>query len=220
MENFEKLKLSATYGSEPHQLDYLYDMQTRNIKRAEFFTSNVNIDKTHWFYLDKYEDVSIYYFKSEGSTELTVNTSLTNLNQSQSTAVAGSATPSSSMADASSTNSGNGAVSSANAKVRSANSIEETSPSLSPLISAVPVSSATLPSTVTATATSTAASASASLFIPQKNESFNDKLKLWKCCTLVKHPGLTLEKIVHRIKYERYFLLKLNFNLLHIINMC
>lgn len=42
-----------------------------------------------------------------------------------------------------------------------------------------------------------------SLFIPQKNESFNDKLKLWKCCTLIKQQNITLEKILNRIKNER-----------------
>lgn len=146
-------------------------MQTRKIKRPEFFTNNVNIDKTHWFYLERYEDVSIYYFKSESANELVVNTSLTNLS-SQSTA--GSPTTANSSSDALSTS-----------RIRSANSIDEPSSSSTPMV----INQST--------------SISASLFIPQKNESFNDKLKLWKCCTLVKHPALTLEKIVHRIKYER-----------------
>lgn len=40
--------------------------------------------------------------------------------------------------------------------------------------------------------------------MPQKFETFNDKLKLWKCCTLIKHQNLTLEKILNRIKNERH----------------
>lgn len=44
----------------------------------------------------------------------------------------------------------------------------------------------------------------ASLFMPQKNENFNDKLKLWKFCILViKNHDMTLEKIVKRTKDER-----------------
>jgi hypothetical protein len=42
-----------------------------------------------------------------------------------------------------------------------------------------------------------------SLFVSQKNENFNDKLRLWKCCTLVKNQNLTIEKILKRIKNER-----------------
>jgi hypothetical protein len=41
------------------------------------------------------------------------------------------------------------------------------------------------------------------LLLPQKNENFNDKLRLWKCCTLVKDQNLTVEKILKRIKNER-----------------
>ena len=216
MENFEKLKLSATYGSEPHQLDYLYDMQIHKIKRVEFFTSNVTIDKTHWFYLDKYEDVSIYYFKSESANELAaMNTSLTNLTQlaSSSTitnpnpiilqsstgiAVAALVEPTSTSSVQSTCPSGTGSL----FKVKSTSSMEESNNSQQQHSSSSVVVTATTPSRTTSH-TPASTSISASLFMQQKNESFNDKLKLWKCCTLVKHPGLTLDKIVHRIKYER-----------------
>lgn len=212
MENFEKLKLSATYGSEPHQLDYLYDMQAHKIKRIEFFTSNVTIDKTHWFYSDRYEDVSIYYFKSESANELVMNSSLTNLHQlgQQQQPTSGAAVVSASTSNPTTTTAniqsgtttqassnealsggGNGGILT---KIKSINSIDETSPS---------GGTSNHNTTTNASTPGTSSSISASLFIPQKNESFNDKLKLWKCCTLVKHPALTLEKIVHRIKYER-----------------
>jgi len=42
-----------------------------------------------------------------------------------------------------------------------------------------------------------------SVLVP-KPECFYNKLKLWKCCTLVKTPNLTIEKIVNRIKNERH----------------
>ena len=201
MENFEKLKLSATYGSEPHQLDYLYDMQVRNIKRVEFFTSNVTIDKTHWFYADKYEDVSIYYFKSESTSDLIVNTSLTNLSQQgTSTSTVGptqSPSPSISQQQQSETT----ATSSAPLQSSDQQRVQlKTAPSIDEANN----SSINNNNTSTAVTSNMAASISASLFIPHKNENFNDKLKLWKCCTLVKHPNMTLEKIVHRIKYERF----------------
>jgi hypothetical protein len=40
--------------------------------------------------------------------------------------------------------------------------------------------------------------------IVSKPDSFGNKLKLWKCCTLVKTQNLTLEKILSRIKNERH----------------
>jgi len=42
-----------------------------------------------------------------------------------------------------------------------------------------------------------------SVLVP-KPECFCNKLKLWKCCTLVKTPNLTVEKIINRIKNERH----------------
>ena len=56
-----------------------------------------------------------------------------------------------------------------------------------------------------------------SLYVSQKNENFNDKLRLWKCCTLVKHHNLTLEKILNRIKNERYIKMYINYFLISIL---
>ncbi len=141
-ENFDKLKLSVSFGSEPYSLDYFYDVSGRKLKRVEFFTNNVNIQNAFWFYMDKFEDVSIYYLKNEQQNELLDALSITN----------------------------------------QANS--------SPSGQNVP-SNLFIPKN------------DSSLFVSQKNENFNDKLRLWKCCTLVKNQNLTIEKILKRIKNER-----------------
>jgi len=145
-ENFDKLKLSVSFGSEPYSLDYFYDVPGRKLKKADFFTNNVNIQNAFWFYMDKFEDVSIYYLKNEQQNELleTLNTN----NQTNST--------------------------------------------LTP-ISQNALNNNLIPQN------------DSSLFLFQKNENFNDKLRLWKCCTLVKNQNLTIEKILKRIKNERLY---------------
>lgn len=40
--------------------------------------------------------------------------------------------------------------------------------------------------------------------MPSKFETFSEKLKLWKCCTLIKQKNISLEKILTRIKSERH----------------
>jgi hypothetical protein len=151
IENFEKLKLSVVLGSEPHSLDGLYDWETRTLRKQEFFTSLVNVDKSFWSYFDKYEDVSIYYFRNEYQQQIIKTaTSSSNLNNSSS------------------------------------------------------LSASTTAAQAQQHFSMTPASFASSLFIPQTNECFNDKLKLWKCCTLIKKPNLTLEKILQRLKSERF----------------
>lgn len=186
-ENFEKLKLSVSYGSEPCTLEYLYDLDLRQIKKAEFFTSNINIEKTYWFYLDKYEDVSIYYFKNEyiqqqqklaqssntnlklsySSQELVVN----NLEHQHRSSTTGLMSQSNTQA----TNVKNKS-SLVNTEVQEhKTNVNDVSQILNEVY-----------------------------YLPQKNECFNNKLKLWKCCTLVKHHNITVEKILNRIKNERH----------------
>lgn len=269
IENFEKLKLSASYGSEPHNLDYLYDLSTNKIKRVEFFTNRVDIEKTYWYYFDKYEDVSIYYFKNEYQTKLNLHTtSMNNLsnqnansslnsNNNINSSVVQSPILSSTPLSSSNTNPTT-AISSTfspntntsltvNSKESSDYNLQSSQinytnnfciPSTIPITTANTTSPVTIPNTslpsysslspVSAQLANTAVVASttaavivgatagvstkntdnspftSSLFIPQKNENFNDKLKLWKCCTLIKHNNLTLDKIVNRIKNERY----------------
>ena len=179
IENFEKLKLSVSFGSEPHNLDYVYDSQQHKIKKVEFFTNNVNIQKTFWFYLDKYEDVSIYYFKNEYVQQQHEQLLLTTTNlEAQAQSIQSSNMNSSTPSVLSTITSAAANTTLTSAKV----AIQMTNP----------------PNPV-----ADAASVSSSLFMPQKNENFNDKLKLWKCCTLVKHQNLTLQKIINRIKNER-----------------
>jgi hypothetical protein len=165
VENFEKLRLSVVLGSEPHNLDSLYDPESRRLKKAEFFASNVNIDKSFWSYFDKYEDVSIYYFKSEYQQQV-IKTAGSNANLSGAGSSHLAAGPNSNNSNASA---GGGNVAPGATRPHSMNP----------------------------------AAFQACLFIPQTNECFNDKLKLWKCCTLVKKPNLTLEKILTRLKSER-----------------
>ncbi|RNA25411.1 stAR-related lipid transfer 13 isoform X2, partial [Brachionus plicatilis] len=162
VENFEKLKLSVSFGSEPHNLEYFYDKEAKSIKRAEFFSNNIKIDKTNWFYFDKFEDVSIYYFKND----ILFQSLLKNVESSTS-------------------NSGIQLPVSPNRTVTTAVTIQindSTSNFLEP---------------------ETFESVQSSFAIPQQNESFNDKLKLWKCCTLIKSQNLTFEKILTKIKDER-----------------
>ena len=88
----------------------LNDTKEKKLKKEEFFKSNLNMQTLNWSYFDKYEDISIYYYKNE---------QLQQLNQHD------------------------------------------------------------------------------------QIQQFNEKLKLWKCCTLIKVQTMTLEKIVHRIANER-----------------
>jgi hypothetical protein len=111
VENFEKLKLSLLVGSEPPDLEYYYDSTQKILKQEEFFKSNLSIQNLNWSYYDKYEDISIYYYKNEQIFKMN--------NQ-------------------------------------------------------------------------------------QRDQQFYEKLKLWKCCTLIKQQNLTLEKIMNRISNERF----------------
>lgn len=112
IENFEKLKLSLLIDSEPYDLEHYYDVKDKKLKKEDFFKGNLNAQHFYWFYYDKYEDISIYYFKNEQSMQF---------NQAQ----------------------------------------------------------------------------------EQINQHFNEKLKLWKCCTLIKQQNINLEKILQRISHER-----------------
>lgn len=162
VENFEKLRLSVSFGSEPHNLDYFYDKETKCIKRTEFFTNNIKIDKINWFYFDKFEDVSIYYFKND----ILFQSLLKNVE---------------------SVISGSGIQSSISTNRSVANSLSIQINESTPVL-LVP---------------ETFESIQSSFAFSQQNESFNDKLKLWKCCTLIKSQNLTIEKILTRIKDER-----------------
>jgi hypothetical protein len=166
VENFEKLRLSSVFGSEPHLLDNLYDLEQKKLKKVDFFANNVQIDKTYWSYFDKYEDVSIYYFKNDSMSSFNNNKSIastaTNL-------ISISEQPSTQTTTTTTTTSGALNITTNNSALHTAST-----------------------------------SYSSSLFMPQANECFNDKLKLWKCCTLIKKPNLTLDKIMNRIKNERY----------------
>ena len=110
VENFENLKLSLLAGSEPPDLDYYYDSREKILKQEEFFKSNINMQNLNWSYYDKYEDISIYYYKNEQILQMN-----------------------------------------------------------------------------------------------QRDQQFYEKLKLWKCCTLIKQQNLTLEKIMNRISNERFY---------------
>lgn len=160
VENFEKLNPSEMNSIEPPKLDYFYDIKTKQVKNAEFFKTKFNIDKTFWSYQDKFEDVSIYFFKTDQS-----NTQNTNANQFQSY-VNNNQLP---------------------MHVSSSNSNSCSSQN-----------SHSMPSS----AEGYSLTALTSVVVPRPDSFFN-KLKLWKCCTLVKTRNLTLEKIIYRIKNER-----------------
>ena len=204
IENFEKLKLSVSFGSEPHNLDNLYDLESHKLKKVDFFANNVNIDKTYWSYFDKYEDVSIYYFKIEPQQQLIKTTSNTNLANT-------SATPNQQSFVTASTGT---PLSSLNSLISTTNSSSQTffisSNLMATVTSAGAAASASILSPATAASNASSATRTSNnnstntLFIPQTNECFNDKLKLWKCCTLIKKPNLTLEKILSRLKSERF----------------
>ena len=100
-------------GSEPPDLDYYYDTREKTLKKEEFFKSKLNIQNLNWCYYDKYEDISLYYYKNEQPLQM---------NQNQ----------------------------------------------------------------------------------RDQSQQFNEKLRLWKCCTLIKQQNVTLEKIIHRIANERF----------------
>lgn len=180
IENFEKLRLSIC-GSEPHSLDSLYDLESRKLKKFEFFAGNVNIDKTFWSYFDKFDDVSIYYFKNEYQQQLLLNKSASNSNLTNSSSVS-----------TSTINNPPSSNQSSQQQQQQPYYVSSNMMGSTPNQPSLSVSSTSYPTI------------SSSLFIPQANECFSEKLKLWKCCTLVKKPNLTLEKILNRIKKERY----------------
>ena len=124
------------------------------MRKAEFFNTKFNIEKTFWTYQDKFEDVSIYFCKDDNPGQ----SSSTNQFQSY------VSMPPVSM----------------NSPV-AGNSPNDTLLALSE--GCITLTAAVVP----------------------RPDSFYNKLKLWKCCTLVKTPNLTLEKILNRIKNERYF---------------
>jgi hypothetical protein len=95
-------------------LEYYYDTKEKKLKKEDFFKTNLNMQKLYWSYYDKYEDISIYYYKNE---------QLQQLNQQHQ---------------------------------------------------------------------------------HDQIQQFNEKLKLWKCCTLIKQQNVTLEKILQRIANERF----------------
>ena len=164
-ENFDKLKLAVSFGSEPYNLEYLYDMKGRKLKKVEFFTSNINIQNAFWFYLDKFEDVSIYFLKNEQQKEQLIEGMPTAVTQIPTTSIVScSITP------------------------NTTNQINANLPTQTSL---------------TVNNNNINCETISNLYVPQKSENFNDKLRLWKCCTLVKHHSLTLDKILNRIKNER-----------------
>ena len=62
---------------------------------------------------------------------------------------------------------------------------------------------------VGASAAATSTPTSTTMLTPLRFENFNNKLKLWKCCTLVKKQSLTLDKILSRIKTERFLKIRI-----------
>jgi hypothetical protein len=116
--------------------------------------------------MDKYEDVSIYFFKNE-------NLSQPQHQSSQSTSAYLSPSSLSSGAATSTTSSPSSSTNNLQASVLSSSNVSSLASLMPPLLLA-------------------------------NSENLNHKLKLWKCCTLIKQPNLTFEKILNRIKNERY----------------
>jgi hypothetical protein len=190
-------------------LEFLYDLDKQKIKKVEFFTSNINIEKTYWFYLDKYEDVSIYYFKNEyiqqqQKISQSSNTSVKQSDQSAIVSTNSYSNQNSSAATISSSNSNNLNFSTSTNTSSSASSstTQSQSKNKSSAISASDMQDINLLNEINLTFNT---SIDSCLYLPQKNENFNTKLKLWKCCTLIKHQNITVEKILNRLKNERYF---------------
>ena len=145
----------------------------KKIKKSEFFTSNINIEKTYWFYFDKFEqDISIYYFKND-LTQEKQNTDGTN----SSNATNLSAQPLNSTHSSSANNS-------YSESIRSEVFLNNQNKNVAINFDSVD---------------------EMSFFnFTEKTDNFSNKLKLWKCCTLIKQANMTLEKIVNRIKNERF----------------
>ncbi len=185
----------------------MYDLDKQKIKKVEFFTSNINIEKTYWFYLDKYEDVSIYYFKNEYIQQQqklaqSPNTNMKQIDQSMTASCSNNQT--SSLATISSSNSNNLNYSTSTTSTTSTSIVSTSTQSQSKNkttnISSSEIQDINLLNEINLTFNT---SIDSCLYLPQKNENFNNKLKLWKCCTLIKHQNITLEKILNRLKNER-----------------
>lgn len=172
VENFEKFKLTFS-NSDPLSLDSYYDLKNRSLKKADFFVNNIKLDKNYWYYMDKFEDVSIYFCKNENSNETKQDDAIMlpeltlHSNTNQNLLPVGDA----SLGQANETH--------------------------------YAYSNAGLPHSISSTIVT---STNFLTLMPQKFETFSDKLKLWKCCTLIKQKNVTLEKIVNRIKNERYLI--------------
>lgn len=121
VENFEKLKLSLFYDSEPLDLEVFFEPIERKLRKEEFFKNSIPTQNLNWCYFDKYEDISIYFLKNE-----------------------------------------------LNAMGKHSEAFSQIS--------------------------------------PQNQPNFNEKLRLWKCCTLIKKQNVTFDKILQRINYERYII--------------
>lgn len=140
----------------PPDLDHFYNLESKEIKNVNFFTTKFSNDKIFWIYQDKFEDVSIYFCKLDQSTT-------TSANQPELK----------SYVHHSNSSYNNSSVSSSSHGNQDWTHFSEGCVSLT------------------------------SVVVP-KSDSFYNKMKLWKCCTLVKTQNLTLEKILNRIKNERH----------------
>jgi hypothetical protein len=178
-ESFEKLNLHSNelLNTEPHNLEYFYDRELKKLKIQEFFQSNVKIDKTYWSYQDKFEDVSIYFCKND--------------------------TPDQQMFNLIFPQSKNSIQLQSLINPISQNSISNTQQSSNNNHN-LPIGQGSIASLAGSSSIITATTA---MLIPSKLENFVNKLKLWKCCTLIKKQNLTLEKILNRIRNERFIYL-------------
>ena len=159
VESFQNIKQSTT-NSDPPSLDYYYDVNTKSLKKSDFFVANIKLDKNFWYYMDKFEDVSIYFCKEESNENKQTIDDLA-----------------SALPEIAFTN--------------------NSSPSQVQLQSVTEqIYSGSISNTIVT-------STNFLTLMPQKFETFTDKLKLWKCCTLIKQKNVTLDLILNRIKYER-----------------
>ncbi len=158
-ENFQNIK-HITTNSDPPSLDYYYDINTKSLNKSDFFAVNLKMDKNFWHYMDKFEDVSIYFCKEENNENKQTNDDITSV-----------------LPDL--------------AFVNNSSSPDVQLQSVTEQIYSGSISNTIVTSTNFLT------------LMPQKFETFTDKLKIWKCCTLIKHKNVTLDQILNRIKYER-----------------
>jgi hypothetical protein len=153
--SIENYKTLDVISLELYDIEHFYDFNEHKLKKNEFFKNDIDIEKIYWLYYDKYEDVSIYFFKNDYSTKdaSAITTTVVQQHQSHSK------------------------------EHRLSFKIDKKMTSnLDPKFLKNPNS----------------------VFLSSNCESFSNNLKLWKCCTLVKHTNLSLEKILARIKYERF----------------